>query len=130
MPFIEKRTGEIVPFEEQKIYQAIEKAKAAIEQMEEVDAKKVTEMVLSSLSIWSDRSIISVEEIQDAVEKALMECGHHETAKAYILYREQHRKIREERETLVNVENTMTEYLNKSDWRVKRIPIRATLSEA
>jgi ribonucleoside-triphosphate reductase (formate) len=60
-----------------------------------------------------------VEELQDMVEKELMDEGFHETAKAYILYREQHRQIRQEKQTLIDVENTITEYLNRSDWRVR-----------
>lgn len=56
--------------------------------------------------------------IQDTVESVLIRHGYDALAKAYILYREQHRAIREERSVVVEVGNTMEEYLHRSDWRV------------
>ncbi|MDP2691293.1 MAG: ribonucleoside triphosphate reductase [bacterium] len=118
MKFIEKRSGEIVPFDPDKITQAIFRAASAVEHIEPVDPEGIMESVLDQLKA-SRKSVVSVEHVQDFVEKILMEAGHLETAKAYILYREQHRQIRENKEVMVDVENTMTEYLNRSDWRVK-----------
>ena len=61
----------------------------------------------------------TVEEIQDIVEKVLIENGHAKTAKTYILYREKHKAIREIKDTFVDVSNTIGEYLDQTDWRVK-----------
>lgn len=119
MKFIEKRNGEIVPFQIEKITRAIEKATGSVEYSEVVDADQVTAFVLEACSQMFQKAVPNVEQIQDIVETTLMALGHHETAKAYILYREQHRKLREQQEVLVNVENTMSEYLTKSDWRVR-----------
>ena len=119
MNYIEKRNGEIVPFDLEKIQSALKNAVAAVELREVVDVKNISEAIIDEMKRGSTSKITSVEEIQDRVEKKLMEAGHLETAKAYILYREQHRKIREDKKILVEVENTMTEYLTKADWRVQ-----------
>jgi len=119
MNYIEKRNGEIVPFDLEKIQSALKNAVAAVELREVVDVKNISEAIIDEMKRGSTSKITSVEEIQDRVEKKLMEAGHLETAKAYILYREQHRKIREDKKIHVEVENTMTEYLTKADWRVQ-----------
>jgi ribonucleoside-triphosphate reductase len=59
-----------------------------------------------------------IEQIQDAVESALFDAGYPRTLRAYIVYREQHRKLRNDRQTLVDVESSMNEYLQQLDWRV------------
>jgi ribonucleoside-triphosphate reductase len=64
-------------------------------------------------------SIPAVEEIQDIVEKVLIEQGHAKIAKAYILYREQHRRLRSTKDLVLDIANTMDGYLQKEDWRVK-----------
>lgn len=120
MKFLEKRSGEVVPFNADKITIAIEKASSAVENVESIKAADITKKAIKKLNeAKGSPSVISVEEVQDTVEKVLMEEGFLETGKAYILYREQHRKIREDKSTLIDVENTMSEYLSKSDWRVR-----------
>jgi len=59
-----------------------------------------------------------VEEIQDLVEKILIEEGHASTAKNYILYRERRSQARSDKNVVVNVNSTISEYLEKLDWRV------------
>ena len=59
-----------------------------------------------------------IEQIQDAVEAALFGAGHRRTLRAYTVYREQHRRLRDARSTLVDVQATMDEYLQQRDWRV------------
>src|SRR5450759_314490 len=61
---------------------------------------------------------VPIEEIQDAVELALLRAGHLRTARAYIVYREQHAKLRTDRKTMVDVAASVNEYLDKEDWRV------------
>jgi ribonucleoside-triphosphate reductase (formate) len=136
MQYIEKRTGEIVPFDPTKITNAIQKATASIKHQEPVDAQQITKSVVekafnkqgkkdkentpvTDCQLPVTSPIPTVEDIQDLVEKALIDADHPETAKTYILYREHHRQIREEQKTLVDVEHTITEYLTKNDWRVK-----------
>ena len=60
----------------------------------------------------------AIEDIQDAVEQALIDAGYVDTARAYIVYREQHNRLREDRRTVVDVDTSMNEYLERQDWRV------------
>ena len=62
--------------------------------------------------------IVSVEIIQDEVERALMESRFYKTAKAYIVYREQRMRLRQAAAVAVEVESTIDEYLQRADWRV------------
>ena len=63
--------------------------------------------------------LIGVEEIQDSVEKVLVQAGYDEVAKAYILYRRQHEKLRDVNKTMLDYKALMDNYLNINDWRVK-----------
>lgn len=63
--------------------------------------------------------IPKIEEIQDLVETVLMSEGFHEAAKAYILYREQHREVRETEESLVKAVHLVDKYIGNLDWLVK-----------
>ncbi len=117
---IRKRKGETVAFEKEKIVQAIFKAAQSVGGSDIEVARKLADKVVfvSRIKFDSETDIPSVEQIQDIVEKVLVEEGHAKTAKAYILYREQHAKIREIKDTFIDVENTINEYLNQDDWRV------------
>lgn len=119
MKFIQKRNGEIVAFESSKIAAAIEKAAQSVENLEQVQAQELSKKIEEHYWKKNSGPVASVEKIQDGVEKTLMDEGHFETAKAYILYREQHRKTRESKKIIVDVESTMTEYLKRTDWRVQ-----------
>ena len=59
-----------------------------------------------------------IERIQDVVEQSLIASNHFQTARAYIVYRETHKKLRDDRKTLVDVEASINEYLSRQDWRV------------
>lgn len=59
-----------------------------------------------------------IEQVQDAVERALFEEGFFKTLRAYIVYREQRQKARDARQSWVNVESSINEYLQQLDWRV------------
>jgi ribonucleoside-diphosphate reductase alpha chain len=94
---VQKRDGTIVPFDRQKIEQAI--FRAALEVLQDAEeaasiAQRVTAMVLQRLSTIRPPKPIHVESIQDAVEMALMEAGHPQIAKRYILYRERRSELR------------------------------------
>ncbi len=88
---IKKRDGKIVDFDREKITNAIFKAAQAVGGSDRKEAERTTEIVIRMISEkFKDEYVPTVEDIQDLVEKALIEAGHATTAKAYILYR--HRK--------------------------------------
>jgi len=115
---IKKRDGRIVPFEKQKIFEAIFKAAQAVGGQDREIAKKLTEEVIKIIEERFKDEIPDVESIQDIVEKTLVENGHYKTSKAYILYREQHKHIREISFILTS-EEIIQDYLENIDWRVK-----------
>jgi len=115
-----KRDGTRAEFDDGRIFTAIMKAAEATGEFQEPEARKVTEIVTYYLSKAEEfRSEMSVEEIQDVVESALMSSGYWKTAKAYIIYREKRAQARAMQGAVVEVENTMKEYLDQADWRVK-----------
>lgn len=120
---IRKRDGRIVAFKEEKIGNAIKKAFLATLELPEKEikerVKKLTSEVVFLLNKkFHPRSIPAVEEIQDIVEEVLMRNGFYRTARAYIIYREQHRVIRE-MEALIDPISLMESYLKLTDWRVR-----------
>jgi len=115
---IKKRDGSTVKFEKDKIINAIFKAAESVGGKDKKEAERVSEKVLDAINSKFKGEIPSVEDVQDMVEKILIEEGHAKTAKAYILYREQHKKIREAKNTFVNVQDTIKNYLHRKDWKV------------
>jgi ribonucleoside-triphosphate reductase len=116
---IRKRDGRIVAFDETKIAEAIFKAAQAVGGKDyELSKRLAAEVVKRVEKVIAPRVIPTVEEVQDAVEKTLIENGHAKTAKAYILYRDQRTKVREFK-SLVQDINVIEDYLNEEDWRVK-----------
>ena len=95
---IRKRTGEVVPFQEEKILNAMKKAFSG--QGQEIDDRALDEMLSVVLKRLPENSGLTVERVQDEVERVLMECGHYEVAKAYILYREKRAALRRVRADL------------------------------
>jgi hypothetical protein len=96
---VRKRDGRLVPFEERKIADAIYKAALAVGGADRFLAEELAEVVTVFLEKSPDVTIPTIEQIQDMVEKVLIETGHARTAKAYILYREERRKVRRVRQT-------------------------------
>lgn len=95
---IKKRNGQLVDFDPSKITAVIEKAfKAVTGETMEAEAKSVTDQVVRYMSMEKGKAAPSVEQVQDLVEKALMERGFFDVAKAYIIYRYEHTKQREEK---------------------------------
>ena len=117
--YIRKRDGRIVPFQPDKITDAIFKAVQAVGGSDRGTAQSVSESLLGILNIiYKEGRIPTVENVQDLVEKMLIERGHAKVAKAYIIYREQHRKIREGKSLLNEGLKLIEDYLDRSDWRV------------
>lgn len=117
---VQKRTGEIVDFDEKRIYEAIFKALTATRQGDGKKAKKITEKVIELLNRrFKKDEIPHVEQIQDIVEEVLILEGLVETAKAYILYREQRRRIREAVKVSEEAVDRVDYYLGRLDWEVQ-----------
>jgi ribonucleoside-triphosphate reductase len=113
-----KRDGSIRPFDTAKISSAIERAGRAAGELDAGEAARLClQQVLPGLAAVGHVTP-HVEQIQDAVEAALFEAGHRRTLRAYTVYREQHRKLRDARRTLIDVEASVSEYLQQRDWRV------------
>ncbi len=114
-----KRSGEISNFDQGKITKAINKAFEATGQKEEELAKRISNQVVEEINKrFHVRSIPAVEEIQDIVEDALIDNNRKKAAKAYILYRDQHRQLRDMNQGL-DEEKLMQDYLGRADWRLK-----------
>jgi len=116
---IEKRDGRIVPFDQGKITNAIWKAAQVVGGKDKDRSRLVSDRVTERLAErYGPEGIPQVENIQDIVEETLIECGHAKTARAYILYRDLHNRIRDIR-TLVDVNELIGGYLDQTDWRVR-----------
>lgn len=111
-----KRNGAEVPFKKEKITSAITKAGKATGEFDEKTAAELTEKVLKHAEKIVD-NLPTVEQIQDMVELVLMQSKFKETAKAYILYREQHTEMRAFA-TAASI-GLVDQYLGKMDWQVK-----------
>jgi ribonucleoside-triphosphate reductase len=113
-----KRDGSTQAFEASRIVSAIARAGAATGEFGAPDAASIAARVIERLGRESAGRTPSVEAVQDLVEHALIDSGYVATARAYIVYREQHKQLREDRRTLLDVSASMDEYLEQRDWRV------------
>lgn len=120
IPFTEirKRDGRRVQFDPDKIRKAISKAGEASGEFDRFEAELITAQALKVLSYSYRKGIPGIEQIQDIVEHVLITSNHLKTARAYIVYREQHRKLRQDRKTVVDVSSSVNEYLERADWRI------------
>jgi len=116
---LRKRSGDIVEFSQKKIKDAIYKAALSVEIDDESLAQELSDEVVARIADkFHKNSIPAVEEIQDVVEEILIEHKQIKTAKAYILYRDQHRQLRELNKATSD-EKLMEDYLGRADWRLK-----------
>ena len=113
-----KRDGSIKDFDPSKIQKAIEKAGKATGEFGPAIAAEITENQVMPKIRALNVATPHLEQVQDAVEQALFESGHFTTLRAYIVYREQRAKSRDAKKTWINVESSINEYLDQSDWRV------------
>lgn len=112
-----KRDGRVQAFDAGKISQALASAGRASGEFGEDEARWLTENgVLPELMA---STLPGIEQIQDAAEAALFGAGWRRTLRAFIVYREQHHRLRDARQTLVDVQATMDEYLQQRDWRIQ-----------
>lgn len=113
---IKKRDGRFVKFNAEKITNAIAKAGMATGEFDLQEARKLTIKVLNLAEKLFDSRVLNVEEIQDIVEEVLLLSSYRKTAKSYIIYRDQHARLRD-------ITNKMEvdlvdQYLKKSDWKI------------
>lgn len=113
-----KRDGSVKEFDASKIAAALSKAGKATGEFDTVRAQALTEEIvlpkLRALNLVTPH----IEQVQDVVEHALFDAGYFKTLRAYIVYREQRQKARDARQSWVNVESSINEYLQQLDWRV------------
>lgn len=116
-----KRNGDVVDFRLDKIESAIQRAMDACRRQH--DDQIIQTLALRAVSaaeaFITDDNAVAVESIQDCVEKTLSESGYFDVAKSYILYRDQHKKLRQAKTTLLDYQKTVDNYLKTLDWRVK-----------
>jgi len=119
MKFVRKRDGRLEPFDQERITNAIWKAAKAVGGKDRELTKTLSNQIVAELKKhFGEEGVPTVEEIQDLVEKTLIENGHARTAKAYILYRKQHQDLRELAAFLSSAD-LVDQYLEIEDWRVR-----------
>ncbi len=111
-----KRDGRTAPFAAERITTAIAKAGAATGEFGPDIAARLTRSVLAILAQMGNGPAVEVETIQDTVEDVLLASPHRATAKAFIIYRDQHARLREiAQQSQVDL---LDRYLAKDDWQV------------
>ena len=113
-----KRDGSRESFDADRIRSAIARAGEATGEFDEIEAGILCALVLKVLSYRHVEGPPHIEAIQDVVEQVLISSNHLRTARAYIAYREQHARLRDQQRVLVDVGRTIDEYLKREDWRV------------
>ena len=110
---IRKRNGESVPFQQEKIFNAMKKAFDG--QGREIGSRELNEILAAVLDNLAAAAPLTVERVQDEVERTLMERGYYEVAKAYILYREKRSALRRVRHTIAQTvgDNSLDEVLRR-----------------
>ena len=117
---VRKRDGKIVLFDIERITDAITRAFEA--ENKNYDKNVIDFIALKVTAEFEDKikdNIVNVEDIQDAVEATLIKAGYAEVAKAYILYRRLHDKMRNMKSTVLDYKEVVNSYVNVTDWRVK-----------
>ncbi|MFZ2975442.1 MAG: ribonucleoside triphosphate reductase [Candidatus Moraniibacteriota bacterium] len=115
-----KRSGEVVPFNQKKITEAVYKAFCETREGGKKEAKQVSDKLVQLLNKNVKPGYIpQIEEIQDLVEKVLMILDFDETAKAYIIYRDKRGKLRDTESSLSEAVDLIESYIKEIDWQVK-----------
>ncbi len=115
---IVKRSGEVAAFDGDKIRVAIERAGKATGEFDGPEAQLLAIQAVKVIAHRFRDGPPHIEQVQDVVEQVLISANHFATARAYIVYREQRARLRADRKTMVNVETSINEYLDRADWRV------------
>lgn len=117
---IVKRDGTQVIFNSERIKSAIRRAGEATGEFDDDEASLLTNQVTKVLRhrFGKAKALPTIEQIQDVVEQVLISANYYKTARAYIVYRENRNKSRQDKKTLVDVASSVNEYLERADWRV------------
>jgi ribonucleoside-triphosphate reductase len=113
-----KRDGKFSAFDSDKIRSAIQRAGQASGEFDVNEAALLTAQVVKVLTHKFQDAVPTIENIQDVVEQTLITSNFLKTARSYIVYREQHKKLRQDKKTMVDVGSSINEYLDQLDWRV------------
>jgi ribonucleoside-triphosphate reductase len=117
--YVRKRDSRLESFDQERITNAIWKGAKAVGGKDREQAKRLSDQVVAELEKrFGEDGVPTVEEIQDIVEKTLIDNGHARTAKAYIVYRKQHQDMRE-LAALLSSADLVDQYLEIEDWRVR-----------
>ncbi len=117
---VRKRGGEVVDFNLSKVSIAIEKAFQGLGKVYNRDILDLLSLKVTADFVPKIRdNVITVEDIQDSVEVVLIQAGYVDVAKSYILYRKQHEKLRNIKDTMLDYKETVDKYVKVKDWRVK-----------
>ncbi len=113
---IKKRDGRVVDFDVEKIVSALTKAGQATGEFDETTARRLAIKVIQLSEKMLRKEVPTVEDVQDIVEAVLIDSTYQKTAKSYIIYREQHKQLRE----LTNRASVdlVDQYLSQADWQV------------
>ncbi len=117
---VKKRNGKVAEFNIAKIANAIEHAFDACEKQYNKDVLDF--LALKVTADFQEKivdGLVAVEDIQDSVENVLVQAGYADVAKAYILYRRQHEKLRNLKSTFLDYKDVVDSYVKEIDWRVK-----------
>ncbi len=126
---IKKRDGSVADFFQDKITTAVTRAMESQGISNSGAAKTVSDIATFVLEEkFGGYTIPSVEQIQDIVEMVLMKQGFHDVAKSYILYRARHKDIREARQTGLNLERLIRDYIDDKDWKIRENSNEGTMS--
>lgn len=115
---IKKRDGSIQPFQKHKITNALKKAFQSVGLYQSSIVSSLVCEISHELAKLYDSQLPTVENIQDCIEEMLVKKEYFTVAKSYIVYRFQHKQIRDDVDVVVKVNKTISEYLNQLDWRV------------
>ncbi len=116
---IRKRDGSVVPFNEEKITEAIWKAAKAVGGSDRKKAESLSKLIIETIfSKIREDAVPNVEEVQNTVEKILIEEGHAKVSKAYILYRQSHEELRKVKGLFDTIE-VVDDYVGSNDWMIK-----------
>lgn len=116
--FVTKRSGAMAPFDGSKISAAMARAGLATGEFGEAEAESLALQAIDILTRRFDADPPKIEQIQDVVENVLLSANHFATARAYIVYRDQHARMRQDHDTMVAVGASIEDYLDRTDWRV------------
>jgi ribonucleoside-triphosphate reductase len=117
--YVIKRDGSFVDFSVEKVANAIYRAARETNEFGLSESGFLANIVVEKIAKKYIKNHPDIESIQDTVEEVLIEKNYITTAKAYILYREQHARMRNAKSAVIDAISTVDQYVDQIDWRVK-----------